>query len=171
MNLHKTIFTPLSMTLLLSACVVQQTTPPIFEGCVPWEYQDKTKSIASVNVLSAELSKVIGIRSVRTSRNANGLTTTQVTAFNCTDQGVVVGMRTLFSDNTGQSEAPSNWRTVHLAARSESTYVENAVKSTTSGVSVEIMDANRSQTQFGPSQIYGAPTAVTPIVNIQWGTK
>jgi hypothetical protein len=152
------------LTLIASACVIvaacatpTQSTPQAYPGCVTWEKQAGTPELAPVSVLSPELAKVIGVREINVSRTGTGMAAVQATVYNCTDFEVVLTMRTRFNGDRGQSEPPSAYKTVHLPARAQVTYGENAVSQATKQVAVDIHDANRGQSQFAPGQNYAAP--------------
>ena len=143
--------------VVLAGCATTQTTPPTFAGCRTWDQQAGQGNLSAVSVLSPELSRVIGVQEVVTSRTGTGMAAVQTTVQNCSDVDVVVLMRTRFTGDRGQSEPPSAWKTVHLAPRGQATYGENAVSGTTKSVAVDIYDANRGQSQFAPGQTYTVP--------------
>jgi hypothetical protein len=147
----KQVLAVVAAAALLAACV---STPTPYASCRTWEQQMGTPQLGAVSVLSPELARVIGVQEVSTSRTATGLAAVQTTVYNCSDMDVVLIMRTRFSGDRGQSETPSAWRTVHLPPRSTMTYGESAINAATTRVSVDIQDANRGQSQFGPGQTY-----------------
>lgn len=146
---------------LLAGCATQ-STPPAFTGCTTWDQQAGQANLAAVSVLSPELSRVIGVREVLTSRTGSGMAAVQTAVQNCTDVDVVLIMRTRFSGDRGQSEPPSAWKTVFLPPRGNAVYGESAISQATSRVSVDIHDANRGQSQFAPGQTYQVPMTPPP---------
>ncbi|WBY00011.1 hypothetical protein PE066_11000 [Ramlibacter tataouinensis] len=146
---------------LLAGCATQ-STPPAFTGCTTWDRQAGQPHLAAVSVLSPELSKVIGVQEVVTSRTGTGMAAVQTTVQNCTDVDVVLSVRTRFSGDRGQSEPPSAWKTVFLPPRGQAVYGESAISQATSRVAVDIYDANRGQSQFAPGQSYRVPLDPPP---------
>lgn len=147
----------LTIAIAIGGCAGTQSTPPAYAACKTWAEQAQVPGLASVAVLSPELAKVIGVRETTTSRAATALAAVQTTVYNCTDVDVVLAMRTHFSGDRGQSEAPSAWKTVHLPPRGHMIYGESAISASTRRVSVDISDANRGQSQFAPGQTYQIP--------------
>lgn len=155
------IFAPFAAVAALAGCA--SPTPAPYAGCQTWEQQVANARPAAVSVLSPDLAKVIGVREVSTSRTATNLAAVQTTVYNCSDADVVLIMRTQFSGDRGQTEAPSAWRTVHLPPRASAVYGESAIHASTSRVMVDIHDANRGQQQFAPGQLYApAPQPAPP---------
>lgn len=146
---------------VLAGCATQ-STPPAYVGCVTWDQQAGQANLNSVSVLSPELSKVIGVQDVMTSRTGTGMAAVQTTVRNCSDVDVVLSVRTRFSGDRGQSEPPSAWKTVFLPPRGTAVYGESAVSQTTRAVAVDIYDANRGQSQFAPGQTYQVPLNPPP---------
>lgn len=152
----------LAAAAVLAGCATTQTTPPTFAGCRTWDQQAGQANLAAVSVLSPELSKVIGVQDVMTSRTGTGMAAVQTTVQNCSDVDVVLNVRTRFSGDRGQTEPPSAWRTVFLPPRGQAVYGESAVSQATSRVAVDIYDANRGQSQFAPGQTYQVPATQSP---------
>jgi hypothetical protein len=146
---------------VLAGCATQ-STPPTYVGCVTWDQQAGQANLNSVSVLSPELSKVIGVQDVMTSRTGTGMAAVQTTVRNCSDVDVVLSMRTRFTGDRGQSEPPSAWKTVFLPPRGTAVYGESAVSQATKAVAVDIYDANRGQSQFAPGQTYQVPLNPPP---------
>jgi hypothetical protein len=146
-----------AVAALAAGCAPKmQSTPPTYAGCRTWEQQAGAPELASVQVLSPDLGKVIGVLEVAASRTGTGMAAVQTVVYNCTDVDVVLQVRTRFSGDRGQSEPPSAWKMVHLAPRAQAVYGESAVSSNTKRIAVDIYDANRGQSQFAPGQQYPA---------------
>lgn len=147
---------------VLAGCASTQTTPPTYAGCLTWDRQAQQEGLDGVAVLSPELSRVIGVREVLTSRTGTGMTAVQTTVHNCSDVDVVLSVRSRFSGERGQSEPPSAWKTVFLPPRGQVVYGESAVSQATRRIAVDIHDANRGQSQFAPGQTYQIYRAAPP---------
>ncbi len=147
---------------MLAGCATTQTTPPTFAGCRTWDQQAGQANLSAVSVLSPELSRVIGVQEVMTSRTGTGMAAVQTTVQNCSDVDVVLSVRTRFTGDRGQTEPPSAWKTVFLPPRGQAVYGESAISQATSRVAVDIYDANRGQSQFAPHQTYQIPATIPP---------
>ena len=158
----KTVLLAIGAAGLLSACAVTQTTPPTYVGCRTWDQQGGQPNLGAVSVLSPELSRVIGVQDLVTSRTGTGNAAVQATVRNCSDVDVVLSIRTRFTGDRGQTEPPSAWKTVFLPPRGDAVYGESAVSQATSRVAVEIHDGNRGQSQFAPGQTYQIPASAPP---------
>ncbi|MBF5007008.1 putative periplasmic lipoprotein [Diaphorobacter caeni] len=147
--------------LLSVVCTTVQSTPPVVAGCMTWEQQQSSGAAqrlgGSIQLLSPELARIVGVQDMGTARTPTGLASVQAEIYNCTDVDVVVLMRTRFSGDRGQSEPPSAWKTVFLPPRGQAVYGESAVSQSTRRVAVDIHDANREQTQWQQGQSYRAP--------------
>jgi hypothetical protein len=148
--------------VVLAGCATTQTTPPTFAGCRTWDQQAGQGNLSAVSVLSPELSRVIGVQEVVTSRTGTGMAAVQTTVQNCSDVDVVLSVRTRFTGDRGQTEPPSAWKTVFLPPRGQVVYGESAISQATSRVAVDIYDANRGQSQFAPHQTYQIPATTPP---------
>lgn len=150
----------LAATALITACVnVPTATPPAQVGCRTWEIQqfDNSASRYAVSVLSSDLAKILGVQDMHVNRSATGLASVSASVYNCTETDVVLSVRTRFSNERGESELPSAWRTVFLPPRGTVSYSEYAISPSTVRVSVDIADGNRGQSQFAPGQTYQTP--------------
>lgn len=147
---------------LLAGCATTQSTPPTYAGCRTWDQQGGQANLGAVSVLSPELSKVIGVQDLATSRTGGGMAAVQTTVQNCSDVDVVLSVRTRFTGDRGQSEPPSAWKTVFLPPRGTVVYGESAVSQATTRMAVDIYDANRGQSQFAPGQSYTIPAQPAP---------
>lgn len=158
--MHRTLPTSL-ICLMLASCASTQSTPPAYLGCKTHEQQisEGDASARAVAVLSPELAKVLGVRQAFPGRTDSGLVNVQATLYNCTDVDVAVQARTHFSGTAGLSEPDSAWKALFLPPRGQVTYLETAISERTTRVSVEVIDANRGQSQFAPGQTYTVPRA------------
>lgn len=149
-----------AMAALTTACVnVPTATPPAQVGCRTWEIQqlDNSAGRFGVSVLSSDLAKIIGLQDMFVNRTPTGLASVNTSVYNCTEQDVVLSVRSRFSNERGESEIPSAWRTVFLPPRGTASYSEYAISNATVRVSVDIADGNRGQSQFAPGQTYQTP--------------
>jgi hypothetical protein len=119
-------------------CTKTQSTPRVYAGCVTYEKQAGSPQVGSVQVMSPDIAKIIGVLDVNLSRTGAGLAAIQTTVYNCTDVDVVLLMRTRFSGDRGQSEAPTAWKTVHLAPRAQAVYGDSASSAQTKMMAVDI---------------------------------
>lgn len=150
----------LTVAALVTACVnVPTATPPAQVGCRTWEIQqlDNSASRYAVSVLSSDLAKILGVQDMFVNRTTTGLASVNTSVYNCTEQDVVLSVRTRFSNERGESEPPSAWRTVFLPPRGTVSYSEYAISNASVRVSVDIADGNRGQSQFAPGQTYQTP--------------
>lgn len=157
----KSILLAAGAAVLVAGCATQ-STPPTYVGCITWDKQAAQANLSAVSVLSPELSKVIGVQDLQTSRTGTGMAAVQTTVRNCSDVDVVLSVRTRFTGDRGQSEPPSAWKTVFLPPRGQAVYGESAVSPASKAISVDIYDANRGQSQFAPGQSYQVPLSPPP---------
>lgn len=152
---EKTLLVATALAMTLQGCATQ-STPPQIAGCLTWEQQRAAGSPLPVSVLSPDLARVIGVARVTTGRTPAGMAQVQAQLHNCTDVDVVVLVRARF-EGGAQPEPASAWRTVFLPPRAVAAYSESSVSAAASQVAIDIHDANRGQSQYGPGQSYPVP--------------
>ncbi len=155
----------LSVAACLATACANTSQPEAISDCTTWEMQRKNQStaFAGLNVMSTALAYTIGVQSHILGRSTNGNLSVQTRVYNCSEQNLVLVMRTQFSDKSGmQSEPNGAWRTVYLGAKGNVAYGEIAISGKSESVMVDIDDGNRAQIQNFPMDAAPATYLTAP---------